>query len=139
MLRTGWSGAQFPVRGKEFFSSPKRLYQLCGKSCFIFREYEITVEVVKRPEREVNHAPPSSIPTEECVQLSTPPTPLKPSYRGDELLYTFQYSETYVMYFLFNLLRIKGLYMFPALLAHPQETLHRRHLVYCLSVLSVGC
>jgi hypothetical protein len=32
-----------------------------------------------------------------------------------------QYSETNVMRFLFNLLRIKGLYMFRALLAHPQE------------------
>jgi hypothetical protein len=27
------------------------------------------------------------------------------------------------MHFLFNLLRIKGLYMFGALLAHPQEAL----------------
>jgi hypothetical protein len=34
------------------------------------------------------------------------------------------------MYFLFNLLRIKGLYMFRALLAHPQEALHKRLLVY---------
>jgi hypothetical protein len=32
-----------------------------------------------------------------------------------------QYSETNVMHFLFNLLRIKGLYMFRALLAHPHE------------------
>jgi hypothetical protein len=45
-----------------------------------------------------------------------------------------QYSETNVMHFLFNLLRIKGLYMFPALLAHPQEGLHKRHLVYCVRV-----
>jgi hypothetical protein len=37
------------------------------------------------------------------------------------------------------LLRIKGLYMFRALLAHPQEALHKRHLVYCLRVMSVGC
>jgi hypothetical protein len=29
------------------------------------------------------------------------------------------------MHFLFHLLRIKGLYMFRALLAHPQEALHR--------------
>jgi hypothetical protein len=41
----------------------------------------------------------------------------------------YQYSETNVMHFLFNLLRIKGLYMFRALLAHPQEALHKRHLV----------
>jgi hypothetical protein len=31
-----------------------------------------------------------------------------------------QCSEMNVMHFLFNLLRIKGLYMFRALLAHPQ-------------------
>jgi hypothetical protein len=30
-----------------------------------------------------------------------------------------QYSETNVLHLLFNLLRIKGLYMFWALLAHP--------------------
>jgi hypothetical protein len=35
-----------------------------------------------------------------------------------------QCSETNVMQFLFNLVRIKGLYMFRALLAHPQEALH---------------
>jgi hypothetical protein len=34
------------------------------------------------------------------------------------------------MHFLFSLLRIKGLCMFRALLAHPQETLHKRHLAY---------
>jgi hypothetical protein len=44
----------------------------------------------------------------------------------------YQYSETDVMHFLFNLLRIKGLYMFRALFAHPQEVLHKRHLVYCV-------
>jgi hypothetical protein len=43
------------------------------------------------------------------------------------------------MHFLFNLLRIKGLYIFQALLAHPQEALHKRHLVYCVRVMSVGC
>jgi hypothetical protein len=46
-----------------------------------------------------------------------------------------QYSETSVMHFLFSLLRIKGLYMFRALLAHPLEVLHKRHLVYCLRVM----
>jgi hypothetical protein len=40
-------------------------------------------------------------------------------FRNDD-----QYSEANVMHFLFNLLRIKGLYMFRALLAHPQEALH---------------
>jgi hypothetical protein len=28
--------------------------------------------------------------------------------------------------------------MFRALLAHPQEALHKRHLVYCVRVVSVG-
>jgi membrane protein CcdC involved in cytochrome C biogenesis len=51
----------------------------------------------------------------------------------------YQYSETKVMHFLFSLLRIKGLYMFRALLAHPQEALHKRYLVYCVLVMSVGC
>jgi hypothetical protein len=43
------------------------------------------------------------------------------------------------MQFLFNLLRIKGLYMFRALRAHPQEALNKRHLVYCVRVMSIGC
>jgi hypothetical protein len=50
----------------------------------------------------------------------------------------YQYSETNVVNFLFSLLRIKGLYMFRALLAYPQEALHKRHLVYCVSVMSVS-
>jgi hypothetical protein len=29
--------------------------------------------------------------------------------------------------------------MFRALLAHPQEAFHQRHLVYCVRVMSVGC
>jgi hypothetical protein len=29
--------------------------------------------------------------------------------------------------------------MFRALLAHPQEVLHRRCLVYCVCIMSVGC
>jgi hypothetical protein len=29
--------------------------------------------------------------------------------------------------------------MFQALLAHPQEVLHKRHLVYCVRIMSVGC
>jgi hypothetical protein len=41
----------------------------------------------------------------------------------------YQYSETNVMRFLFSLLRTKGLYMFRALLAYPQEALQKRHLV----------
>jgi hypothetical protein len=50
----------------------------------------------------------------------------------DTTIYILLYSETNVMHFLFNLLRLKGLYMFRALLAHPQEALHNRHLVYCV-------
>jgi hypothetical protein len=50
----------------------------------------------------------------------------------------YQYSETNVMHLLFSLLRIKGLYMFRELLAHPQEMIHKRQLVYCMRVMSVG-
>jgi hypothetical protein len=50
----------------------------------------------------------------------------------------YQYSETNVIHFLFSLLRIKDLYTFRALLAHPQEVLHKWHLVYCVRVMSVG-
>jgi hypothetical protein len=54
-------------------------------------------------------------------------------------VHIFQNSETNVMHFFLNLLRIKGLYIFRALLAHPQEVLHKRHLLYCVRVVSVGC
>jgi hypothetical protein len=53
-----------------------------------------------------------------------------------------QYSETNVMHSLFSLLQIKGLNMFRALLAHPQELVHKRQLVYVLCgmcVASIGC
>jgi hypothetical protein len=43
------------------------------------------------------------------------------------------------MHFSFSLLEIKGLYMFRALLAHPQEVLHERHLVYCVRIMLVVC
>jgi hypothetical protein len=49
-----------------------------------------------------------------------------------------QYSETNLMHFLLNLFRTKGLYIFRALLTHPQDSLHKRHLVYCVRVMSVG-
>jgi hypothetical protein len=42
------------------------------------------------------------------------------------------------MRFSFSSLRIKGLYMFRALLADPQEALHKRHLICCVRVMSVG-
>jgi hypothetical protein len=53
--------------------------------------------------------------------------------------YKHQYIETNVMHFSFSLLRIKGLYMFRELLAILQEVLHKRNLVYCVCVMSVGC
>jgi hypothetical protein len=54
-------------------------------------------------------------------------------------LSVYQYSRTNVIHFLFSLLRINGLYMFQALLAHLQEALHKRNFVYCVRVISVGC
>jgi hypothetical protein len=51
----------------------------------------------------------------------------------------YQYSETNVMHISLNLLRITDFYMFRALLAHPQETLLKRLLVYCVRVMSFGC
>jgi hypothetical protein len=51
----------------------------------------------------------------------------------------YQHNETNVMHFSFSLLRIKGLYMFRALLADPQEVLHKRYLVYFVRIMSVGC
>jgi hypothetical protein len=46
----------------------------------------------------------------------------------------YQYNETNVIHFSFSLLRIKSLYMFRALLAHPQKSLHKQHLVYCVKL-----
>jgi hypothetical protein len=42
-----------------------------------------------------------------------------------------------MIHFLLSLLRIKVMYMFRALLAHPQEALHKWHLVYGMRVMSV--
>jgi hypothetical protein len=53
--------------------------------------------------------------------------------------FQYQYNETNVMHFSFNLMRIKGLNMFRALVAHPQEALQKHHLVYCVRIMSVGC
>jgi hypothetical protein len=50
-----------------------------------------------------------------------------------------QHNETNVMHFLRNLLRINGLYIFQALLAHPQEMPHKWHLIYCVRVMSISC
>jgi hypothetical protein len=43
------------------------------------------------------------------------------------------------MRFSLSFLRIKGLDMFRASLAHPQKVLPKRHLVYCVRIMSVGC
>jgi hypothetical protein len=51
----------------------------------------------------------------------------------------YQYNETNVMLFSFNVLRIKSVYLYRPLLAHPQESLYKRHLVYCVRIMSVGC
>jgi hypothetical protein len=48
---------------------------------------------------------------------------------GGSTVLPYQYNETNVIYFVLSLLRIKGVYMFRAILAHPQEALHKRHLV----------
>jgi hypothetical protein len=40
------------------------------------------------------------------------------------------------MYFSVHLLKIKGPYMFRALLAHFQEALQKRHLVYCVRIMA---
>jgi hypothetical protein len=61
------------------------------------------------------------------------------SFIRQSLLSVYQCSETNLMHFLFSLLRIKGLYILQALLAHSQEALHKRHLKYCVRVMSVGC
>jgi hypothetical protein len=50
-----------------------------------------------------------------------------------------QYNETNVTHFSINLFRIKGLYIVREVLVHPQEELHKRHLVYCVRIMSVGC
>jgi hypothetical protein len=51
----------------------------------------------------------------------------------------YRYYETNVMHFSFILFRIKGLYMFRALLAHPQEVLHKRQYVYFVRLMCHDC
>jgi hypothetical protein len=70
---------------------------------------------------------------------SAVPQPLRHQQRAPENRTYNQYSDTKVMHLLFNLLRIKGLYMFRALLAHLQEELNEQHFVYCVRVMSGGC
>jgi hypothetical protein len=50
----------------------------------------------------------------------------------------YQYNVTYFMHCLFNVLRIKGLYTFQALLGSSSGGATQRHLVYCVRM-SVGC
>jgi hypothetical protein len=64
---------------------------------------------------------------------------LNSNYFNTEYQNVRHYSETNMMHFLFSLFSIKGLYMFRALPAHPQEVLRKRHLVYCTCVMSAGC
>ena len=54
---TGWTvrGSNTGC-GKSYFSSPNRPYRLSGPPNLLFSSYR----EVKRPERDVNHAPPSS-------------------------------------------------------------------------------
>jgi hypothetical protein len=48
----------------------------------------------------------------------------------------YQHKEINAMHFSFNLLRIKGLYMLRALLAHPQEAVHKQHLLYYCAIVA---
>jgi hypothetical protein len=59
---------------------------------------------------------------EDYVELSVVPT----------VHHSISENETNVMHFSFSLLRIKGLYMFRALLVHPQEVLHKLKLQPCI-------
>jgi hypothetical protein len=74
--------------------------------------------------------------------------PLTNSQHGDQylsltdLMFSFpwiavyQFKENNLMPFSFNLLRIKGPYMFQALLAHPQEALNKRNFLCCVLIMS---
>jgi hypothetical protein len=67
-----------------------------------------------------------------AVQTGAPATgPKRRGSKGKGL----QYSEFNMIHFLFSLIRIKGLDMFRALLAHPQQALQKRHLVNCVRVM----
>jgi hypothetical protein len=50
-----------------------------------------------------------------------------------------QYGKTNVSHFFFQFVKNQGLYMCRALLAHPQDSLHKRQLVFRMRVMSVGC
>jgi hypothetical protein len=81
-----------------------------------------------------------SVPAGNVQDNSRPGYILYPvSKRRVNKICSSQYSKTNVMHFLFSLLRIKILYVFRVLLAYLQEALHKRHLVYCMRVMSAGC
>jgi hypothetical protein len=69
-------------------------------------------------------------------ELLKPTLTMKSYYAIISHILVGQYSETNVMQVL---LGIKGLCMFRALLAYPQEVVHKWYLVYCVRVMSVGC
>jgi hypothetical protein len=73
------------------------------------------------------------------LSLSTKSELKKHQANEEATFFRHQYNETNVMHFSLNLLRIKGLYMFRALLAHPQEALNKHHLVYCVPVPRFQC
>jgi hypothetical protein len=50
-----------------------------------------------------------------------------------------QYNGTNVMHFFIQFSENQGPLHFLGLLAHPQEALHKRNLVYCVRIMSVGC
>jgi hypothetical protein len=75
-------------------------------------------------------------PTYKCILRNSKISEVYANFVLLICIAVYQYTETKVMHFLFSPLRIKGLYMFLTLLAHPQEVLYKRHLVYCVCFMS---
>jgi hypothetical protein len=69
---------------------------------------------------------------EESIQNSEYGESLESRRKLCESYQIYQHNETSVLHLSFSLLRTKSLYLFRALLAHPLEVLHKRHLVYCV-------
>jgi hypothetical protein len=100
----------------------------CG--CYVWSGRGLCVGLITRPEESYR------VCVSECEHEASKlrrPCPTTGCMKN-----TCLYSETNVMHFLFNLLRIKGLDMFRALLAHPQKELQIRNLVHCVRIMSVG-
>jgi hypothetical protein len=72
--------------------------------------------------REVRTVSYFACSTQRTTTQSNITSKLQRHQHTDITSYEFQYHEI-MMHFSFNLLSIKGLYMFQALLAHPQEVL----------------